>query len=85
MKDNVMGTEKPMTSTNIEKCISITIKHNKKLKLQPITDLLDPTFSIKHPSKDLLDDCIKAYSKSAQKDPTAKRCLLILDLKPFRS
>ena len=28
---------------------------------------------------------IKAYRKSVQKEPTVKRCLLILDLKPFRS
>ena len=28
---------------------------------------------------------IKAYGKSAQKEPAIKRCLLILDLKPFRS
>ena len=28
---------------------------------------------------------IKAYRKSLQKEPTIKRCLLILDLKPFRS
>ena len=27
---------------------------------------------------------IKAYRKSLQKEPTANRCLLILDLKPFR-
>ena len=27
---------------------------------------------------------IKAYRKSVQKEPTVKRCLLILDLKPFR-
>ena len=28
---------------------------------------------------------IKAYRKSVQKEPTFKMCLLILDLKPFRS
>ena len=28
---------------------------------------------------------IKAYRKSLQKEPTVNRCLLILDLKPFRS
>ena len=28
---------------------------------------------------------IKAYRKSVQKEPTVKRCLLILDLKSFRS
>ena len=28
---------------------------------------------------------IKAYRKSVKKEPTVKRCLLILDLKPFRS
>ena len=28
---------------------------------------------------------IKAYRKSIQKEPTVQRCLLILDLKPFRS
>ena len=28
---------------------------------------------------------IKAYTKSVQKKPTIKRCLLILDLKPFKS
>ena len=28
---------------------------------------------------------IKAYRKSVQKEPTIKRCLLILDLKSFRS
>ena len=28
---------------------------------------------------------IKAYRKSVYKIPTVKRCLLILDLKPFRS
>ena len=28
---------------------------------------------------------IKAYTKSVYKKPTVKRCLLILDLKPFRS
>ena len=28
---------------------------------------------------------IKAYRKSLQKEPTVKRCLLILDLNPFRS
>ena len=28
---------------------------------------------------------IKAYRKSVSKEPTDKRCLLILDLKPFRS
>ena len=28
---------------------------------------------------------IKAYKKSIYKEPTVKRCLLILDLKPFRS
>ena len=28
---------------------------------------------------------IKAYRKYVYKDPTAKSCLLILDLKPFRS
>ena len=28
---------------------------------------------------------IKAYRKSVYKEPTVKRCLLILDLKPFRS
>ena len=28
---------------------------------------------------------IKAYSKSLLKEPTVKRCLLILDLKAFRS
>ena len=28
---------------------------------------------------------IKAYRKSVQKKPTVKRCLLILELKPFRS
>ena len=28
---------------------------------------------------------IKAYKKSVQKEPGVKRCLLILDLKPFRS
>ena len=28
---------------------------------------------------------IKAYSKSIQKEPTVKRCLLILDFKPLRS
>ena len=28
---------------------------------------------------------IKAYRKSVWKEPTAKKCLLILDLKPFRS
>ena len=28
---------------------------------------------------------IKAYRKSVQKEPTVKRVLLILDLKPFRS
>ena len=28
---------------------------------------------------------IKAYRKSVQKEPTVKRSLLILDLKPFRS
>ena len=27
---------------------------------------------------------IKAYNKSLQKEPTVNRCLLILDLKPFR-
>ena len=27
---------------------------------------------------------IRGYSKSLQKDPTVNRCLLILDLKPFR-
>ena len=27
---------------------------------------------------------IKAYRKSLQKEPTVNRCLLILDLKPFR-
>ena len=28
---------------------------------------------------------IKAYRKSVQKKPTVKGCLLILDLKPFKS
>ena len=28
---------------------------------------------------------IKAYRKYVQKNPTVKRCLLILDLKPLRS
>ena len=28
---------------------------------------------------------IKAYRKSVYKKPTVKRCMLILDLKPFRS
>ena len=28
---------------------------------------------------------IKAYRKSVYKKPKVKRCLLILDLKPFRS
>ena len=28
---------------------------------------------------------IKAYRKSVQKEPSVKRCLLIPDLKPFRS
>ena len=28
---------------------------------------------------------IKAYRKSLQKEPTVKRCLLILDLKSFKS
>ena len=28
---------------------------------------------------------IKAYWESVQKEPTVKRCLLFLDLKPFRS
>ena len=28
---------------------------------------------------------IKSYGKSVYKEPTVKRCLLILDLKPFRS
>ena len=28
---------------------------------------------------------IKAYKKSLQKEPTVNKCLLILDLKPFRS
>ena len=27
----------------------------------------------------------KAYRKSVQKEPTVQRCLLILDLKPFKS
>ena len=27
----------------------------------------------------------KEYKKSVSKEPTVKRCLLILDLKPFRS
>ena len=28
---------------------------------------------------------VKAYMKSVQKEPTVKRCLLILELKPLRS
>ena len=28
---------------------------------------------------------IKAYMKTIQKEPTFKRCLLILNLKPFQS
>ena len=28
---------------------------------------------------------IKSYKKYVSKEPTAKKCLLILDLKPFRS
>ena len=28
---------------------------------------------------------MKAYRKSVQKESTVRRCLLILDLKPFRS
>ena len=28
---------------------------------------------------------IKAYRISVEKEPTVKKCLLILDLKPFRS
>ena len=28
---------------------------------------------------------VKAYRKSVQKEPTVKRCLLILELKPLRS
>ena len=28
---------------------------------------------------------IKAYRESVEKEPTVKRCLLILDLQPFRS
>ena len=28
---------------------------------------------------------IKAYRSSLEKEPTVNRCLLILDLKPFRS
>ena len=31
------------------------------------------------------DKKIKAYRKYAKKEPRVKRCLLILDLKPFRS
>ena len=29
--------------------------------------------------------CVKAHRKSVQKEPTVKRCLLILELKPLRS
>ena len=28
---------------------------------------------------------IKTYKKAVWKEPTVKRCLLVLDLKPFRS
>ena len=31
------------------------------------------------------DKIKKAYRKSVQKEPTVKRCLLILELKPLRS
>ena len=59
---------------------SISCMHFLRLEFTPCKDehLLLSMEKKKHKK-------IKAYRKSVYEEPTVKRCMLILDLKPFRS
>ena len=56
-----LRTEKSITSTSSDNLTTVTLKHNAKLKMVHIGNMLDPKISFLEPSKDRMDIWAKRF------------------------